>query len=181
MLSLNFTPFPVLTTERLVLRQLEASDAPALSELRSIESVNLYVDRPKTLSVGEAQARIETLNNYLDTGSAINWVICLKGNSQLIGTVCFFNFNNQHNSAELGYELHPHHQGKGIMAEAIAAVIDYAVNTMQVQMLEAVIHPDNEKSLNLARRFKFVRNEAAKERIGQADLKGLHVYTMSLP
>lgn len=181
MLSLNFTPFPVLTTERLVLRMLEVNDAPALSELRSIESVNLYVDRPKTLSVADAQARIEILNDFLAKGTGINWAVSLKDIPGLIGTACLFGFNHEHLSAELGYELHPDQQGKGIMVEAITAVIEYAFKAMQVQMLEAVIHPDNEKSLNLARRFKFVRSEAAEARIGQENLKGLHVYTMSLP
>ncbi|HLP51742.1 MAG TPA: GNAT family N-acetyltransferase [Chitinophagales bacterium] len=180
MLNLNFTPFPVLTTERLLLRQLEAKDAPALSELRSIESMNLYVDRPKTLSIHDAETRIETLNNFLANNTGINWAVCLKDNPQLIGTACLFGFNNEHLSTELGYELHPDYQGKGIMVEAVTAVIDYAINSMQVQMLEAVIHPDNEKSLNLAHRFKFSRNRAAEERIGQADLKGLHVYARNL-
>ena len=35
MMQLNFSPFPVLTTERLVLRRMSADDAPEMFFLRS--------------------------------------------------------------------------------------------------------------------------------------------------
>ena len=55
MLSLNFTPFPTLETERLLLRQMTLADAPALHRLRSDKAVMQYINRPLTQTVEEAE------------------------------------------------------------------------------------------------------------------------------
>jgi ribosomal-protein-alanine N-acetyltransferase len=58
MLQLSFSPFPVLYTERLVLRAATLQDADALSSIRSDARVNQFLDRPKQLSIAEAANRI---------------------------------------------------------------------------------------------------------------------------
>ena len=59
MLQLNFTHFPELKTERLLLRQLKETDANAIFLIRSNEAVNKYIDRPKTSTIAEASLFIK--------------------------------------------------------------------------------------------------------------------------
>ena len=54
MLELNLTPFPELTTERLLLRQLRMEDAEEIFLLRSDEKVNELVDRVTATSIEDA-------------------------------------------------------------------------------------------------------------------------------
>jgi ribosomal-protein-alanine N-acetyltransferase len=59
MLNLNFNPFPILTTQRLVLRQITIKDAAALYALRSNEKVMQYIDKPLAKSLADAVELIE--------------------------------------------------------------------------------------------------------------------------
>jgi|ERR1043165_1070435 ribosomal-protein-alanine N-acetyltransferase len=174
----NFNPFPEIKTERLLLKQIVQTDAEALSALRSIDSVNQYIERAKTQSLEEAKAQIERLTQFLTGNTGITWTIELAPQPGLIGTICLFNFSAEHERAELGYELHPDYQGKGVMQEAVAAVIDYATKVMLAKEIEAVTHRDNAASLKLLQRFSFVRNESEEQRIG---INELQVYILQIP
>jgi ribosomal-protein-alanine N-acetyltransferase len=58
----SFTPFPVLKTERLTLRQLISSDDKEIFALRSDDNVNKYLDRKPSKSLEDAKNFIRTIN-----------------------------------------------------------------------------------------------------------------------
>ncbi len=122
---INFTPFPNLTTERLILRQVNIQDADEIFALRSDERVNEFLDRPKAKIIDDARKFIEKINDQIAKNKVIYWAITLKNDNKVIGTICYWNISTEHSKAEIGYELHPDFQGKGIMQEAIIKVIDY--------------------------------------------------------
>lgn len=55
MVDFNFTPFPIITTDRLVLRQLELSDDQDVFTHRNDETVNTYLDDFRQGSIEETQ------------------------------------------------------------------------------------------------------------------------------
>jgi [ribosomal protein S5]-alanine N-acetyltransferase len=63
MLHINFTPFPNLATERLVLRKLTIKDAKEIMLLRSNEQVNKFIERTKSIDLNEAKKFIKKINN----------------------------------------------------------------------------------------------------------------------
>lgn len=158
-MNLNFNPFPVLTTDRLVLRKLDLSDSEALLKLRSDESVNLYLDRPPTNTIADAEAFINKIASIVKNQQGIYWVINLKDEQELIGTVCFWNFNAEKKMADIGYELMPEYQGQGLMQEALAKVLSYAFGTMQLKAITGLVHPENESSIKALKRNGFVLDE----------------------
>ena len=119
------TTFPILTTERLILRQLEIQDEQEIFFLRSDERVNKWLVAPIAQNVDEARIFINKINCGINNNEWAYWAITLKNNNKLIGTICFWNISIEENKAEIGYVLHPHFQGKGIMQEAIHKVIEY--------------------------------------------------------
>jgi ribosomal-protein-alanine N-acetyltransferase len=155
--------FPELNTERLLLRQLNDSDALAISALRSDDAVNMYIDRPKQTSLEGALAFVAKINNNIMEGTSFYWALSLKGDTELIGTVCLFNFSKEKSSAELGYELCTRLQGQGIANEAVKRVITFAFDTTGFKILEACIHQNNLPSINLALRNNFKQDENRKE------------------
>jgi ribosomal-protein-alanine N-acetyltransferase len=73
----------------------------------------------------------------------------------LVGTICLFSFSDENARCEIGYELLTNFQGQGIMKEAVEKVIDYAFNTIKVKKIEACLHRDNQRSINLLEKFSF--------------------------
>ena len=163
MQRIETTVFPELTTERLTLRQLRDSDAMAIARLRSDEAVNRYIDRPKEVGTDAALAFISKINESLRNGKCFYWAVCLKGDAELIGTVCVFNFPEDKTVAELGYELSPDYQRKGIANEAVKRVIDFAFNTAGLGALEACVHHQNHSSVNLLLKNDFVPETDKRE------------------
>ncbi len=163
MLEFNFTPFPLLTTERLILRKAVIEDAPEIFFLRSDPRVLKYIDREPAQSLEEAQQFITLITDNLESNNGINWAISLKDDSRLIGTIALWRLIKEHHRAEIGYTLHPDFQGKGIMDEAMKAIIDYGFNVMNLHSIEANINPDNKASQNLLERNNFVREAYFKE------------------
>jgi RimJ/RimL family protein N-acetyltransferase len=85
----------------------------------------------------------------------IYWAVTLSNSPKLIGTVCLWNFNNKGTKAEIGYELHPDFQGKGIMQEAVKEVINYGFNRLKLSLISAYTHQDNSKSIMLLEKNGF--------------------------
>ncbi len=150
------TTFPILTTERLILRQLEIQDEQEIFFLRSDERVNKYLVAPIAQNVEEARAFIKKINTGITNNESAYWAITLKNNNKVIGTICIWNMSIEENKAEIGYVLHPDLQGKGIMQEAIHAVIDYGFEKMKLRTMEAVLNPDNARSIALLKRNGFI-------------------------
>ncbi|MBK7668878.1 MAG: GNAT family N-acetyltransferase [Sphingobacteriaceae bacterium] len=163
MLAPNFTPFPTLTTNRLVLRQITVEDAPELFFQRTDERVMKYIERPRPKDINDTITFINTISDLRDKNEIITWGIALKENPKLIGTVVYLNFKKEHYRAEFGYALHPDYWRKGIMDEVAKAVIDYGFNVMKLHSIEANINPENIASQKLLEKHKFVKEAYFKE------------------
>ena len=165
MKELNSKHFTLLTTERLTLRQLKNIDDCAISLLHSDDRVNKYIERPKQKSIVEAKAFITRINKGIKQNKWIYKAICLKGSQGLIGTICVWKFSDDKLTAELGYELNPANQGKGLMNEAVTCIIKFSFETLGIKTLEAFVHKDNTKSAQLLvkNNFKLDRNRKDKE------------------
>ena len=133
MLNKNFTPFPILTTEKLTLRQLVIADEEEIFTLRSDSEINKYLDRPIANTIDDARNFINKINENTNKNSSLYWAITLSDKNILIGTICLFSFSDENDKCEIGYELLTNFQGQGIMKEAVEKVIDYAFNTIKVE------------------------------------------------
>ena len=158
----NFNPFPVLKTARLTLRQLISSDVNEIFALRSNENVNKYLDRKPSKSIDDAKIFIETINKNIQSNNSIYWAITLNDTDKLIGTICLFDFSDDNLKAEIGYELLPDFQGKGIMQEAISKVIDFGIQHTGLNSIEAHSHSENKSSTRLLEKFNFKKNGAGE-------------------
>ena len=155
MLSRTFTPFPILTTERLTLRQLVSSDEQEIFTLRSDSEINKYLDRQISNTINDARSFINTVNENINKSDSLYWAITLSDQNIFVGTICLFGFSNENYKCEIGYELLTNFQGQGIMREAVEKVIDYAFNTIKVKKIEAFLHRDNQSSIKLLEKFSF--------------------------
>jgi len=145
----NFTPFPELKTERLLLRQLTEADSQDIFFLRTDKGVNRYIERPRPENINDAIDFILKTNNGIKQNETIDWAITLKDVQKLIGTICLWNFSEDKTRAEVGFELKPDYQGKGIMNEALVNVLKFGFETIGLASIDAYTHKDNINSTKL--------------------------------
>jgi len=159
MLNNTFTPFPVIKTERLTLRQLSANDDKEIFALRSDKQVNKYLDREPSNTIEDARKFIHKIVESVRQNESIYWAITLTDNDNLIGTICLFHFSNENDQAEIGYELLPAFQGQGIMQEATSKVIAFGFDVLGLKAIEAYTHLENENSSKLLEKYNFRKQE----------------------
>lgn len=161
MLTLDFDPFPVLQTERLILCKMAYTDADTVFQMRS--DPQIMGDRPLARSLDDAITFIELIKDNLAERKGITWAISLREAPVMIGTIGLWRIIPEHMRAEIGYDLQPAFQGRGIMHEAMQAVIDYGFTRMHLHSIEANVNPDNTPSIRLLERNKFVKEAHFKE------------------
>lgn len=164
MLNPCFIPFPVLTTDRLLLREMTLPDAPCILRLRSNEEVMKYINRPLTRTLEDAQAWIGVVVSTLQKAEGITWCIALKETpSEPVGTIGLWRIEKENYRAEIGYMLEPSLQGKGIMYEAIQKVVDFGFRQMGLHSIEGQLDPRNIASAKVLEKAGFVREAYFKE------------------
>lgn len=165
MLELSFRPFPVLNTEHLTLRRMAASDVQEVFDIRSHSEAMKYSARPLAQNEQYAADHIRQVNEAIDQSKAIHWAITLKGQQALIGMLGLVRIQPRNFRAEVGYILHPRFQQKGIMQEALAAVLDYGFLRVGLNSVIAVVDPANSRSIHLLKKFDFTQEAHLKENI----------------
>jgi ribosomal-protein-alanine N-acetyltransferase len=164
MLDPNFSPFPELTTERLLLRCIKMTDAPELFILRSLDTTMQYIDREKMISIEQAEEFIKKILGSLEANEGIMWCITLKEKPEtLIGTIGHWRLMKQHYRSEVGYMLHPDYWKKGIMKEALQEIIKFGFDIMKLHSMEAHIDPVNTASAYVLEKAGFIREAYFKE------------------
>lgn len=153
--------FPKLTTERLTMRKIVASDYSVVLFLRSDKAVNKFIERPpqrQTKNRTDAVEHIQKLNREFEENTSVSWGITLLDNHEIIGSICLWNYSQDLKTAEVGYELHPEFQKKGIMSEALNCVIEFGFSKMKFNSVEAFTHIENDPSKTLLKRNGFQLN-----------------------
>jgi ribosomal-protein-alanine N-acetyltransferase len=162
--ELNFSPFPEITTKRLLLRRMTEQDMGEIFFLRSNEDVMKHVDRPKATSIQDAEDFLGLINKSLEFNDGITWGITLKEiPGKLIGYIGYWRMKKEHYRAEMGYMLNPAFWKKGIMKEAILAVLDFGFDSMHLHSVEANINADNAASAAVLKATGFIKEAHFKE------------------
>ncbi len=153
--------FPEIKTERLSLRRLKQSDWEMISYLRSDRVVNKFVKRPNADTKEKALEFISKINTGIDERNLYYWVITEMNSDQMIGSICLWNLPIDQTTAEVGYDLSPKFQGKGIMNESLQCILEFGFKILNLDLIEAYTHKKNKNSKKLLERnrFKLVVNK----------------------
>jgi RimJ/RimL family protein N-acetyltransferase len=142
----------VLTTQRLILREMSSVDLDDFAALLGDEDVMRYYPRPKTRS--EAQRWIDWNQGlYRDHGFGL-WAIILRSTGEFIGD-CGLTLQRVDDAEEIevGYHVRASLQGNGYATEAASAARDFARDRLDLHRLIAIINPANQPSQGVARKI----------------------------
>ena len=163
MLNISFNPFPIIETDRLLLKKFEITDAQDQFLLRSNDQCMKYIGKPTHKSIDESIELINLNHTNILEGNGIDWAIFHKTEQKIIGSIAIHKIDKQNHRGEIGYMLQPACWNQGIISEALHEIIKYAFNTLNLHSLEALLDINNEASIAVLTKFKFVKEAHFKE------------------
>lgn len=164
MLTLNFSSFPTLQTERLLLRAHLTTDAKLLFALRSNEEVMRYIDKENPKNFKETEAKIKLMQDGFDNKTSIAWLIALKEKpNEMIGEIGYYRTDLANYRAEIGYMLHQDFWRKGLISESLKKVISFGFQEMKLHSISANINPSNDASRQILLKHGFEKEAYFRE------------------
>lgn len=158
-----FDEFPILETERLILREPKEEDVDPLFQIyREEEAMKYYgiysiEDRKKIFQL------IQQYKQNFREQKSIRFAICLKKNNLCIGSCGYHNWQKGFFRGEIGYELHPHYWRQGYMKEALSAMLAFGYREFALNRIEALVYPENHASEALLHSLHFSKEACLKE------------------
>lgn len=166
---------PVLTTDRLGLRELHAGDAAFILRLVNEPSWLRFIGDRGIRNLDHARAYLANgpVAMYRRCGFGL-WLMELKTTGAPIG-ICGLIRRDTLPDVDLGFALLPEYWGQGYAHEAAAATIAYAKNTLALARLVAITAPDNHASQALLKKlgFTYERTLRLTETSPESQLFGL--------
>lgn len=159
-----FTTFPALTTNRLFLRQIQPEDAEALFATFSDEETMKYYGLEPHHSLEDSRQLIQRQHHWYAQREGMRWGITLKGEDIVVGSCGFHHFGSDFRYAEIGYELNRVYWRRGIMFEAVSAILTYGFTELELHRIEATIDIANEASKGLLLKLGFTYEGNLRER-----------------
>lgn len=162
MKSLNF---PQLETERLILRELRYTDVEAVHRYLSNPEVTRYL-ATQSPRFEETQYLVNFLISLFERDEGFRWGITLKSGDaagRVIGTCGYHAWAKDHFRAEIGYELAGDYWGRGIMAEAIEALLAFGFEEMALNRIEAMVLVGNKASAGFLEKLGFQQEVLLRE------------------
>ena len=129
----------MLQTECLNLRRFVESDAEAMFEnwASSAENLTYVTCDPHS----DVEVTRNSIRNWIASYANPNyykWAICLKENpEQVIGDISIVAMDENDSSCEIGYILGKTYWGRGMMTEALKAVLDFCFTQAGFQKVRA--------------------------------------------
>ena len=139
---------PIIETSRLTLRPVLLTDAEAIFQYAKNPNVSQYTLWEPHKSVSDSADYIKDyIFNYYAQGVPEPFGITLKNEpSKLIGTVGCFWVSKKEKCMELAYAISEDHWGKGLVAEASSAVIDYCFKEFKLKKIQCRCKSENKAS-----------------------------------
>ena len=156
--------FPTFETERLGLRELTVDDAEHVFGFFSDPEVMQFYDCEAFTKVEEAKALIRRFCQWFANENGFRLGIALKSEPQIvIGTCGLFGWHKQARQATLGYELSRSYWRRGLMTEAVRALLDHAFHNLELNRVRATVVTANVASAKLLEGLSFQKEGLLRE------------------
>ncbi|WP_298311125.1 GNAT family N-acetyltransferase [uncultured Aquimarina sp.] len=134
--------FPILESERVILRQFTESDLENVFRGLSHPDIIKYYG----ISFDTLEATKEQMVWFSDlekNETGIWWAVCSKGDGEFLGAGGLNDLNKENKKAEIGFWLLPENWGKGLMTETIPLILQHAFETIGLNRIEGFVETEN--------------------------------------
>ena len=154
--------FPVLSTERLDLIEIEQKHFGDIYRLFSNEKVLQYYKLHPLKSEEKVQILFDWMTRRYDDDQGIRWGIVIKNSQNIIGTIGYNSYIRNHR-ANLGFDLQTDFWNSGYMSEAIKAVVSYGFHWLDLNRIEAEVMQGNIVSEILLQKMNFKKEGVLRQ------------------
>ncbi|MBK7985586.1 MAG: GNAT family N-acetyltransferase [Ignavibacteria bacterium] len=160
-----FDNFPILKSDRLLLRNIKLSDATKIFEMRSNGRVNQFITRDNMNEIEDAIKLVQKTILSYQSRQAIGWAGVLRDGADIIGTCGFNSIDYANLRAEIGGELSVDYWGKNIALEAVMIIVKFGLDIMNLHTIEAKVSPENKGVIVLLQKIGFKKEAHYVDRI----------------
>ena len=166
MLNADFmTYMPELATPRLRIRKLTMRDAQDIYRYSRDPEVARHVLWEAHRSIGDSRAYLRYMLRRYRAHEPASWGIEYAATGQIIGTIGFMWIQQDNASAEVGYSLSHDYWHRGIMTEALGAVIQYGFDELHLNRIEAQHEVTNPASGAVMRKCHMQKEGTLRSRL----------------
>jgi ribosomal-protein-alanine N-acetyltransferase len=141
--------FPIISDDRISLRQIMTADIEDLIEIS-------FYDAIQATTLQQAAEMQDKINKDYIEGNSIHWGIADNLTNKIIGTCGYYRGLDQ-GTGELGCVLLPQYRGQGFMTSAMLLAIDFGLNTIGLKRVWAITTKQNEKAIKLLEQLNFTK------------------------
>lgn len=169
-----FEKLPVLTTSRLILRQITDSPSDGRDSLEFINDYSVYrfwgiYDESKdTNGRRRPKKKIKLDYHYNATmkeyrsGRELTWLLEQKDTHKVIGEIVLYDFRLKR-QADIGYRINKDYWGQGFAPEAGQAMLKVAFDYMGLTRIQLRCFADNHGSIRVANKLGFTQEGFIKQ------------------
>jgi ribosomal-protein-alanine N-acetyltransferase len=165
--TFDFAAFPTLTTERLLLREVQPTDAAAVLVSFGDPVVQMY--NSPVLDLNGVHELIMDIRKAYAAKESLVWGLTRQGDDTVMGMIGLWRWSRHHRRVELGYDLARVYWGKGYATEGVTAVLNFAFTQMNMNRVEAYTIADNHGSVRMLERLSFVREGTRRKHSWEDD------------
>ena len=173
---LNHKGTKTIETDRLILRQFTMEDAePMFRNWANDDEVTKHLTWPTHSDVEVTKMVLSDWTSHYAKPDFYNWAIVLKENGgEPIGNISVVRINHNTECAAMGYCMSRAHWRKGVMPEALKAVVDFLFDEVGFNRIEAEHDVNNPASGRVmekaALRYEGTLRQSGRNNQGIVDL-----------
>ncbi|MBG9456210.1 alanine acetyltransferase [Lysinibacillus sphaericus] len=153
-----FAKFPLLNSEKLVLKKIEDAHLQELFAIYDNEKVFEYCGIIPKHNIQTVSKMIGHFDRDYRKESIVKWGIFQKSHSdQLVGIIEAMEFNQKVNMVTIGYYLAEDFWGKGLASDAVNIVVKYLFEEVHINRIQAEVMPLNEASKKVLQKNGFLK------------------------
>lgn len=177
-----FEEFPYLENDKVIIRKMKSSDVAALSMISNNDNVYKYI--PAFL-YKKSNKTLETAIKNLGGRDFEKRKLIVAGiylqnePDRLVGLAEMFDYKKRENKVTIGYRIHEEYWNQRIASNALQLMVQYLVNEIGIQTLNAFVMPENIYSSSILLHNGFVKEDFTmqEKNWGGRDIVSLDVYT----
>ncbi len=143
----------IVETKRLILRELDISDAEQFFKLNADPEVLKYTGDPPFSSISDARSFLENYSDYEKNGFG-RWAVISRESGDFIGW-CGLKLNEE-NRIDLGFRFFQNEWGKGYATESAKACLERGFTTLKIEEIIERASFDNKASISVLEKIGMV-------------------------
>ena len=135
---MHYAKFEEMQTQHLTLRKFRDSDVMDFyNRVGGNSNVTKYMLWEPHQSIEDTRLSIEKVLHRYEVGNAYTWAIALKEDDSIIGRIDLLRFDEDAESCSFAYMISDTYWGLGFGTEALSAVLRFAFEKIEMQVVIA--------------------------------------------